>query len=141
MNRTIARSREFPLFLNADIPSRLQWIKMTVTAKVTVIYYYNLLMHRNLLIFSLSAFYFLLLTACASQKTDSALPSSTLILFATSTRSLPLTTQTPDSVVTAETALPSPTPFTYTIKKGDTISSIAESVKHHGLTKSITCAA
>jgi len=33
--------------------------------------------------------------------------------------------QTPESLVAAETPLPSPTPFTYTIKSGDTISSIA----------------
>ena len=33
--------------------------------------------------------------------------------------------QTPEGVVAAETPLPSPTPFTYTIQQGDTISSIA----------------
>jgi LysM repeat protein len=45
-----------------------------------------------------------------------------LIPFVTSTRAL---TQTPEGLVAAETPLPSPTPFTYTIKAGDTISSIA----------------
>jgi LysM repeat protein len=35
------------------------------------------------------------------------------------------TVQTPEGLVAAETPLPSPTPFTYTIKSGDTISSIA----------------
>jgi LysM repeat protein len=33
--------------------------------------------------------------------------------------------QTPEGLVAAETPLPSPTPFTYTIQQGDTISSIA----------------
>ncbi len=33
--------------------------------------------------------------------------------------------QTPEGMVAAETPLPSPTPFTYTIQQGDTISSIA----------------
>jgi LysM repeat protein len=45
-----------------------------------------------------------------------------LIPFVTSTQS-PL--QTPEGLVAAETPLPSPTPFTYTVKAGDTISSIA----------------
>ncbi|HET9910649.1 MAG TPA: LysM peptidoglycan-binding domain-containing protein [Anaerolineales bacterium] len=48
--------------------------------------------------------------------------SSTLIPFVTSTRS-PM--QTPEGPVAAETPLPSPTPFTYTVKQGDSISSIA----------------
>jgi len=48
--------------------------------------------------------------------------SGDLIPFATSTHS---PSQTPESLVAAETPLPSPTPFTYTIKSGDTISSIA----------------
>ena len=34
-------------------------------------------------------------------------------------------TQTPEGLVTAEAPLPSPTPFTYTVRAGDTISSIA----------------
>ena len=36
-----------------------------------------------------------------------------------------VTAQTPEGLVAAETPLPSPTPFTYTVKSGDTISSIA----------------
>ena len=51
-----------------------------------------------------------------------------LTLFATSTKNLAASTgtaQTPDGLVAAETPLPSPTPFTYTVKSGDTISSIA----------------
>jgi LysM repeat protein len=35
------------------------------------------------------------------------------------------TAQTPEGLVAAQTQLPSPTPFTYTVKSGDTISSIA----------------
>jgi len=65
---------------------------------------------------------FLLLTSCTSQGTVSAPRPGTLVPFATST---PEPTQTPEGLVAAETALPSPTPFTYTIRQGDTISSIA----------------
>lgn len=73
----------------------------------------------------LFTFYFLLLTACTSPQTRPTLPPSTLIPFATATHSLGMGTQTPEGLVTAEAPLPSLTPFTYTIKKGDTISSIA----------------
>src|SRR5688500_8886585 len=69
-----------------------------------------------------------LLTSCTSQGIASTPLSSTLIPFATSTRS-PIsptgTLQTPEGVVAAETPLPTPTPFTYTVQRGDTISSIA----------------
>ena len=61
-------------------------------------------------------------TACAPQPTQTAPQSADLTPFVTSTQS-PL--QTPEGLVAAETLLPSPTPFTYTIKNGDTISSIA----------------
>lgn len=71
---------------------------------------------------------FLLLTSCTSSSiTVSPIPS-TLIPFSTSTQSsIPPTgaLQTPEGVVAAETPLPSPTPFTYTVQQGDTISSIA----------------
>ena len=66
--------------------------------------------------------FFLFVTACAPQSTHSAPLDVDLIPFATSTRSA---VQPPDGLVAAETPLPSPTPFTYTIKTGDTISSIA----------------
>ena len=66
--------------------------------------------------------FLLFLTACAPQPTPSASQSGDLIPFVTSTQS-PL--QTPEGLVAAETPLPSPTPFTYTVKAGDTISSIA----------------
>src|SRR5688572_13077902 len=75
----------------------------------------------------LSSFSFLL-ASCTSQGIASTPISSTLIPFATSTRS-PIsptgTLQTPEGVVGAETPLPTPTPFTYTVQRGDTISSIA----------------
>src|SRR5512145_900355 len=73
---------------------------------------------------TLSSFFvlLLLLTSCTSQGIDSTPLPSTLVPFVTSTRS-PM--QTPESLSAAETPLPSPTPFTYTVKQGDSISSIA----------------
>jgi LysM repeat protein len=77
--------------------------------------------------FILLASFYSLLLSCTSPELNSP-RSSTLIPFATSTRS-PLssggTLQTPEEVVAAETPLPTPTPFAYTIQEGDTISSIA----------------
>jgi LysM repeat protein len=75
------------------------------------------------LILLLSSFC-LLLTACAAQPTQEIAPTSDidLIPFSTSTQ---IPSQTPEGLVTAETPLPSPTPFTYTVQTGDTISSIA----------------
>ncbi|HEX2996388.1 MAG TPA: LysM peptidoglycan-binding domain-containing protein, partial [Anaerolineales bacterium] len=66
--------------------------------------------------------YFLLSTSCTPQRIDVAPQPLPLTPFATSTRSA---APTPEGLVAAETPLPSPTPFTYTIQKGDTISSIA----------------
>lgn len=63
-----------------------------------------------------------LLTACAPQPTQSASQSGDLIPYLTST---PSPSQTPEGLVAAETPLPSPTPFTYTVKAGDSFSSIA----------------
>ncbi len=81
-----------------------------------------------LFIFYLLTFPFILLTACAPQQVQSTSPAVDLIPFATSTR-IPLlpvgTMHTPEGLVTGETPLPSPTPFTYTVQRGDTISSIA----------------
>ena len=65
---------------------------------------------------------FLLLTGCTSRGADSTSIPSTLIPFVTSTRH---PRPPPESLVVAETPLPSPTPFTYTIKSGETTSSIA----------------
>jgi LysM repeat protein len=75
-------------------------------------------MHRTLLLSS----FFLLITSCIPQGIASTPLPSTLLPFATSTRR---PTQTPLGLVAAETPLPSPTPFTYTVQQGDTISSIA----------------
>ena len=78
--------------------------------------------------FLLLSFFFFLLTSCTSQQITSTSLASTLIPFATSTRSPIPTTgafQTPEGVVAAETPHPTPTPFTYTVQRGDTISSIA----------------
>ena len=72
-------------------------------------------------IFHLISF-IVLLTACAPQPTQSAPQPLTLIPFVTSTQS---PSQTLEGLVTAETPLPSPTPFTYTVQTGDTISGIA----------------
>jgi len=69
-----------------------------------------------------------LLGSCIPQKVNSSPPSSTLIPFLTSTESPTAqleAMQTPDGLVTAEAPLPSPTPFTYTVQRGDTIGSIA----------------
>ena len=87
-------------------------------------------MSRNLLFtFCLFFFSFLfLLTSCSSQEINSTPAPPTLIPFLTSTRSPTspaATIQTPDGLVTAAAPLPTPTPFTYTVQRGDTISSIA----------------
>lgn len=81
----------------------------------------------------LSTFYLLssflwLLSSCTSQRPNSAPASSTLIPFLTSTPIIPSATATlttPEGVVAAETSLPTPTPFAYTVQQGDTIGSIA----------------
>ena len=65
-----------------------------------------------------------LLTACAPQQTKSTPLTVDLIPFATSTP-IPLPRSVLEGLVTAEMPLPSPTPFTYTVQTGDTISSIA----------------
>ena len=74
----------------------------------------------------LSSLFFL--PACASQNLDSTSLPSTLIPFLTSTRN-PIssagTVEAPEGLVTADAPLPSLTPFTYTVQRGDTISSIA----------------
>ena len=62
------------------------------------------------------------MSACTSSSTLSAPLDSNLIPYVTSTQS---PSQIPEGLVAAETPLPSPTPFTYTVRAGDTISSIA----------------
>ena len=67
-------------------------------------------------------------SSCVPQIIESTTAPSTLIPYTTST-SVPATAnppvQTLEGLVTAKMPLPSPTPFTYTIQRGDTISSIA----------------
>jgi len=85
-------------------------------------------MQRMLFVFFLLTVSVFLLTACTPQQAKSTPLTIDLIPFATSTRS-PLppagTMHTPEGLVTAEMPLPSPTPFTYTVQTGDTMSSIA----------------
>jgi LysM repeat protein len=87
-------------------------------------------MSRPLLFtFRLLLFSFLfILTSCASQGIDSRPLPSSLIPFLTSTQSPTFSAETlraPEGPVTAETPLPSPTPFTYIVQRGDTMGSIA----------------
>ena len=80
-------------------------------------------MPRPILSRLLLASLLLLLTACAPQTAPSMPPVTDLTPFATSTQS---PSQTPELlIVVQETPLPSPTPFTYMVQRGDTISSIA----------------
>jgi LysM repeat protein len=64
-----------------------------------------------------------LLTACAPQPESSTPKPVELIPYLTATQAAPQ--MTPVSLVAAETPLPSPTPFTYTVGQGETIGSIA----------------
>jgi LysM repeat protein len=64
----------------------------------------------------------LFLTSCSSAGVVSTPFSGTLIPFTTSTRN---PTETPESLVVADTPLPSSTPFTYTVQPGDTLTSLA----------------
>ena len=75
----------------------------------------------------LSSFLFLL-ASCTAQGIGATARPSTLIPFLTATPSAIRPTgtlQTLEGVVAAETPLPSPTPFAYTIQPGESISSIA----------------
>jgi LysM repeat protein len=74
------------------------------------------------------AFSLILLTACAAPQNPVNISNVALTPYFTSTsaQTLPAgTVLTPEGLVAAETPIPSPTPFTYTVKSGDTISSIA----------------
>jgi LysM repeat protein len=77
--------------------------------------------HRSAFSILLVSFLFLFVS-CTSRNVGVTPRPSTIIPFATSTRS---PTQTSESLVVADTPLPSPTPFPYTIQAGETISSIA----------------
>jgi LysM repeat protein len=78
--------------------------------------------------FILPSTFLFLLASCTTLEVAPPSLSPTLVPFSTSTRS-PIsptgTFQTPEGMVAAETPLPTPTPFTYTVQQGDTISSIA----------------
>jgi LysM repeat protein len=78
-------------------------------------------------IFYLSSLLFLL-TACAPQQTQSAPSGVDLIPFLTSTQNPTSSAgmmEAPEGLVTADAPLPSLTPFTYTVQRGDTMSSLA----------------
>lgn len=66
----------------------------------------------------------LLLTACAPQPAVSTPQPADLLPYLTSTSQAPLP-RTPEGLVPLETSLPTPTPFTYTVQQGETISSVA----------------
>jgi len=68
-------------------------------------------------------FLIFLLTACSSQQVVTTPKPVDLIPYLTATQAAPQ--WTPVSLVAPETLLPTPTPFTYTVIEGDTISSIA----------------
>ncbi len=68
-------------------------------------------------------FSFLLLISCTPQLDDSTPQPIPLTPFLTSTS---ISLQTPGGLVPPTTPLPSPTPFTYTVQTGDTMSEIAE---------------
>ena len=69
--------------------------------------------------------FLLFVTACTSNATDSALVPMTLKPYLTQTASA--TASQPDGLVASVTTLfPSPTPFTYTVKSGDTMGQIAQ---------------
>lgn len=74
-------------------------------------------------ILHLSTFILLLGTACAPQPAlTPRLQPGDLLPYLTATSAPP---RTPEGLVPATTPLPSPTPFTYTVGQGETISSIA----------------
>jgi murein DD-endopeptidase MepM/ murein hydrolase activator NlpD len=80
-------------------------------------------MRRSLFIPVVLTWLFLGSTACTPERTPATPSAADLIPFLTSTQS---PGQTPELlIVVQETPPPSPTPFTYTIQQGDTISSIA----------------
>lgn len=71
----------------------------------------------------LSSFLLVFLTACAPRADESTPKPSTLLPYLTATQTTPQ--RTPPGLVTAETPLPSPTPFAYAVQQGETFGSIA----------------
>lgn len=77
-------------------------------------------MHRFL---SIAFCLLLLMTGCAPQQTNPTAEPFELVPFLTST---PAPSRTPEGLVPLTKPLPSPTPFTYTVQQGDSMSVIAE---------------
>lgn len=73
----------------------------------------------------LISFLSLWISACSAQPTLAPVPAGDVIPFVPSTPS-PQTLRTPEGLVPLTTPLPSPTPFTYQVKSGDTLSGIAD---------------
>jgi LysM repeat protein len=92
---------------------------MTATWKVAVICYYNHLMRKILILCVLFA------TACSSNVYGATSIPKKIKPYLTMTSSA--TASQPDElVVSVTTPLPSPTPFTYTVKSGDTLGQLAQ---------------
>ena len=79
-------------------------------------------MHRVIV---LSVFCIIFWTACASPPTQPVPRPGDLMPYLTATR-IPLPPWGPEGLVPLTTPLPSPTPFTYTVQTGDSMSVIAE---------------
>jgi murein DD-endopeptidase MepM/ murein hydrolase activator NlpD len=77
-------------------------------------------MHRIISIIGMSL---VLMISCAPQSVGQTPRPGDLVPYATSTQAPP---QTPEGLIPLTTPLPSPTPFTYTVQSGDTMSQIAE---------------
>ena len=92
---------------------------MTVTSKVTVTCYYNHLMRKILILCILFA------TACGTSVSGTMPVPKNLKPYLTLT-STPTASQPDGLVVSVTTPLPSPTPFIYTVKSGDTLGQLAE---------------
>ena len=92
---------------------------MTVTSKVTVTCYYNHLMRRILILCIWFA------AACGTSVSGATAVPKNLKSYLTLT-STPTASQPDGLVVSVTTPFPSPTPFTYAIKSGDTLGQLAQ---------------
>lgn len=79
-------------------------------------YFYRFILH-------LSSF-ILLMTACAPQPASSTPQPADLLPYLTATAQTP-PPRTPEGLAPLKTPFPTPTPFTYTVQQGETISSVA----------------
>jgi len=92
---------------------------VTVTLEVTVTCYYNHLMRKILILCILLA------TACSANSSGANSEPINITPYLTTTPSA--TASQPDGlVVSVTTPFPSPTPFNYTVKSGDTLGQIAQ---------------